>query len=77
MLRLYPLGEIFDCDYCILVVSLSVVSDPTMSMPHLCNGHEGVMSLDRCDGALGFAENFWHALHVARTFDESSMTEGQ
>jgi hypothetical protein len=47
-----------------------------MSMPHLCSGHVGAMSWDGCDGALGFGKNFWHASHVAMTFDASSMTEG-
>jgi hypothetical protein len=30
-------------------------------MPYLCNGHEGVMSFDGCEGALEFGENFLHA----------------
>jgi hypothetical protein len=48
-----------------------------MSMPHLYHDHEGVMSWDGYDSALGFVENFWHALHVAMAFDVSSMTEGE
>jgi hypothetical protein len=46
-------------------------------MPHLCNGHEGVMSCDGWDGALELGENFWHISHAAMTFDTSSMIEGQ
>jgi hypothetical protein len=47
------------------------VSGPTMSTPHLCSAHEGVM---RWDGALKFGKNFWHVL---MSFDASSMIEGQ
>jgi hypothetical protein len=46
-------------------------------MPYLYNSHEGVMSWDVWDGALELGENFWHASHVATTFDASSMIEGQ
>jgi hypothetical protein len=38
-----------------------VVNGPTMSMPHLYNGHKGVMSYDGCEGACEFGENFWLA----------------
>jgi hypothetical protein len=39
-----------------------------MTMPHLCNDHDGVMNWDDYDGALEFGENFWHALHVVTIF---------
>jgi hypothetical protein len=48
-----------------------------MSMPHLCNDHEGVMSCGSCEGALEFGKNFWHAWQVVTTFDEPSIIEGQ
>jgi hypothetical protein len=48
-----------------------------MSMPHLCNGHDGVMSCDGCNSALEFGKNFWHAWQVVMTFDESSIIKGQ
>jgi hypothetical protein len=55
----------------------AVVSGPAISMPHLCNGHEDVMSYDGCEGALDFGKNFWHAWQVVTSFDASSIIEGQ
>jgi hypothetical protein len=48
-----------------------------MLMPHLYNGHEGVLSWDSCEGALEFDKNFWHAWQIVTSFDASSMIEGQ
>jgi hypothetical protein len=48
-----------------------------MSMPHLCSGHEGVMSWDGCEGAIEFGKNFWHAWQVVTSFYASSIIEGQ
>jgi hypothetical protein len=48
-----------------------------MSMPHLCNGHEGVMSYDGCEGALEVGESFWHASQVVTSFDAASIIKGQ
>jgi hypothetical protein len=48
-----------------------------MSMPHLYNGHEGVMSCDGWDRALKLGENFLQASHVAMILEALSMIEGQ
>jgi hypothetical protein len=46
-------------------------------MPHLCSGHEGVMSWDGCEGAIEFGKNFWHVWQVVTSFYASSIIEGQ
>jgi hypothetical protein len=48
-----------------------------MSMPHLCSGHEDVMSCDGWDEALKLGENFGEASHVVTILEASSIIEGQ
>jgi hypothetical protein len=48
-----------------------------MSIPHLYNSLDGVISYDGWDGALELGKNFWHAWQVVTSFDTSSIIEGQ
>jgi hypothetical protein len=54
-----------------------VANGSMMLMPHLYNGHKGVMNCDGYEGALEFDKNFWHVWQVVMSFDASSIIEGR
>ena len=53
------------------------LSGPTISSPHWANGHVNGMVLSADAGAWGFAENFWHPMHLLTVSSASLSAVGQ